>query len=501
MFGGIGAKGTKKDLKQTRKNIRRKKLQEQQEQWEKKKKEKRKKDVLQDRTIVVPRKKKVGISLIEPQKEKMKTSDTKTTEVSPKMVDINYTIPIEKKEKTVTMPKKKQEIPKVKGSTSSKTLDDVPIYPPENNTKVETTEQKKEQELFLEQKVITQLESILKEQRYQLKKLSFELEVLEKESSETYQCTEIEEYIDKMNRLLERLLKIKKELEIVLDDQKLDFIYQLDDNYLKKLVSEYKEVVSTQEVNDKMHNLKKEELYTSVMDTILLIEQKEEELAKKLEEKRKKCAIDEENLEILQDKYIDISKVAKDLENLVKEAEEKLEEVSRKVNEAVSVTTKMQIQTRHALGLLERSILLFSLFRMNPRPKANAITALEVLVATNLIKNMFKPREEVKEIKTFHYHDYQNFIESTAKDMDSISSLIDYSIHELIDVKNTFLKDFGEHLHELPIYHEFLTTIEIIEKELLEKEENMKKIKEELSLNLDKNKEKVYHYEQLNRNN
>jgi len=54
--------------------------------------------------------------------------------------------------------------------------------------------------------------------------------------------------------------------------------------------------------------------------------------------------------------------VAKDLENLVKEAEEKLEEVSRKVNEAVSVTTKMQIQTRHALGLLERSILLFSLF-------------------------------------------------------------------------------------------------------------------------------------------
>jgi len=114
---------------------------------------------------------------------------------------------------------------------------------------------------------------------------------------------------------------------------------------------------------------------------------------------------------------------------------------------------------------------------------------------------MFKPREEVKEIKTFHYHDYQNFIESTAKDMDSISSLIDYSIHELIDVKNTFLKDFGEHLHELPIYHEFLTTIEIIEKELLEKEENMKKIKEELSLNLDKNKEKVYHYEQLNRNN
>ena len=466
MFGGIGAKGGKKDLKQTRKNIRRKKVKEQLEKIERLEKEQSKKQekVLKVQPTSQPVKKKTGFNLVPTRKieKKEEVIDLKQHKESSSHLDVLTNDEINKNEKERAIKntnsfKKKTGITPTILSNSSNFLEE----------KQDDDKKEEPKEAFLEQKVITQLENILKEERYQLKKLSFELEVLNKESNQVYQSREVEDKIDKINLLLDQLLKIKKELEIAFHDQKLDFIYKLDDDYLKKIVNEYKEYVSNQEVSDMIHNFKKEDLYTRVMATILEMEKKEEELVLQLDEKKKMFYLEEQEFESLQDEYIDISKVVSDLEKLVKEAEKKLQEVNRKVNEAVSVTTKMQIQTHHAIGLLEKSILLFSLFKMNPRPKANAITALQVLIATNLIKNMFTKKEERKEVKTYHFHDYQNLIENATKDIETTFSLIKYSIASLQEVKNTFLKDFGEHFSNLAIYQEFLSTIETVEKELL----------------------------------
>lgn len=553
MFGGIGPRGGKKDRKQTRKNIKEKSKQIKQLEKEKglrQKKERQKQKRLEEmiRKESIP-------STSEKRERKEKAVDLDETKTKNEMVQ-KLGVPEEKKLIEINnieiKPKQKKNISplldeKNKPVQEDDYLEDIvtilnkleeptkkksepislePPLPMTRNFEEEKSEKKEEEisqfhyeekdkvainkeeknkekeEDILEFKIATELEGLLKKNRYELKKLYTELEELEKESTYLYKVEDIEDALDEIERLLAYLEQIKRQLEVISNSYHIDDLYALDDSYFTDLVKEYKDYIKDQKTMDqKVKDLKRNEEYTSLIKKILEFEQMQEELAQTLEEKKKELEERDYQLAEIQNQSLDIERINQDLENLIQDSEKYLEEIQNKVNESLEITKKTEIKMHYTMGVLARTLLLFSLLRMNPKPKANAVTAVETLVAIDLINKLLTPKKEKRTVTEYYYQNYRSMIENALGNMDSIFYLIRNGIIEIQELKETLKEDWKQYEDVLPEYKELFQSIEKIEKELLEREENMNRIKEDMELQLEKNNQKVLEYENLNMEN
>lgn len=548
MFSGIGSRGGKKDLKQRIKNtkvqnkkkenleIEKKEIDER--ELERKKKERiiiggqRKIPEYEKPPILTPKK---GISeeekqkiVIEKKKEANKESEKqkeivtgkqpivseqpiileptniilpeepiKKTELdssTPPKIEIEPTPIIEKRKETL---ENKEEPPIVE--TTKKVSPTLPIQDTENIERFQRgKEERQEKEEILEFKVATELERLLKENRYQLKRLYTELDIVQKSKDSIYQVSDTEEAIEEIERLLTYLEQIKKELEVIHKSHNLDHIYELKDSYFTGLVEEYKSYVKNQQViDDAMKDLKRSDEYTDLMKRILEFERMQEELSLELEEKKNEFEERDIDFELLQDEYLDLEKASKEIENLIIDSERYLKEIENKVSEAVEVTKRTEIKLHYAMGVLTRALLLISFFKMNPKPKANLVTAVETIIAVNLIQKLLTPRRDEKTITEYHYQDYHSMITNALSDMDSIDYLVKDGIHQIQDLKKTFEREFASYETVFPEYKDLIYSITQIEKNLLEREDYMHRMKDEMKKQLNKNNEKVLEYERL----
>lgn len=374
-----------------------------------------------------------------------------------------------------------------------------PILSSISNSKIQ---EENEQEEILELKVAIELDRLLKDNRYELKRLYTELDAIQKDADDLYEVSETEQAIEEIERLLEYLEQIKRQLEVISRSHNLDLIYQLEDPYFSKLVEEYKSHVKDQQtIETNVDDFKKSEEYISLMKRILEFEQLQEDLTTTLEERKEELNDRDQDFELLQDQYLDLEKVTKDLESLIEDSQKHLEFVSKKVNEAVESTTKMQIKMKYTLGILARTLLLFSLIKMNPKPKANAATAVEAIVAVDLIRNLLKPKEEKRMVTEYHCPDYRNMIENALTDIHSVSHLIQNGLSQVQGLQKTFEAEFGKYADVLPEYKDLLASITKVEKELQERKDNMQRIENNMKHQLRRNNQKVLEYEKLNARN
>lgn len=374
-----------------------------------------------------------------------------------------------------------------------------PILSSISNSKIQ---EENEQEEILELKVAIELDRLLKDNRYELKRLYTELDAIQKDADDLYEVSETEQAIEEIERLLEYLEQIKRQLEVISRSHNLDLIYQLEDPYFSKLVEEYKSHVKDQQtIETHVDDFKKSEEYISLMKRILEFEQLQEDLTTTLEERKEELNDRDQDFELLQDQYLDLEKVTKDLESLIEDSQRHLEFVSKKVNEAVESTTKMQIKMKYTLGILARTLLLFSLIKMNPKPKANAATAVEAIVAVDLIRNLLKPKEEKRMVTEYHCPDYRNMIENALTDIHSVSHLIQNGLSQVQGLQKTFEAEFGKYADVLPEYKDLLASITKVEKELQERKDNMQRIENNMKHQLRRNNQKVLEYEKLNARN
>ncbi len=559
MFGGIGARGGKKDRKQTIKNLKTKeRAREQiekekilQQEQEKKRQRKLEETIRKEPIVPTPEKneskeeskrveenpprnitirkfgyqeeeenqktKKVSFKEVKQEKEKNIQQEIEKEPVQ-KNHDLEDVItilkkleePIEEQEKPISLetPLPQAEILEEQiqeKRQEEKAKEKTPDFNHEDQIKVATSlkvEDKIKEEEVLELKIAEELESLLKKNRYELKNLYTELEEIEKESAYLYKVGDVEEAIEDIERLLAYLEQIKKQLEVISESYHLDDLYALDDTYFKDLIEEYKEYVKDQKIMDeKVKDLKRNEEYTSLMKKILEFEQMQLELAETLEEKKQKLEERDYELEEMQNQSLDIEKINQELESLIRDSEKYLEEIQNKVNESVEITKRTEIKMHYTMGVLARTLLLFSLLKMNPKPKANAVTAVEAMVAIDLIHKLLNPKKEKRVITEYHYQDYRSLIQNALGNIDSIFYLIQNGIREIQDLKSTLKEEWKEYEDVLPEYQELFQSMEKIEKELLEREENMNRIKENMKLQLEKNNQKVLEYEQLSTEN
>ena len=549
---GKGAKGGKKDLIQTKKNEQKKiKLSEQEIEEkllvEKKKKQEKEKQIIANNPPKkgqgkqpTKRRKKAGIAPVPEDKKKEKQPSpkeelTKATS-SPKRVDsqvslenkeekekdknttgINNTQKEPEKRKLAAVPNSKEEtkeqninheekqkanIQRKKRKAGIPSKEDTESlendFSEEKNTSptVQETSLPQDENPLWELKVIQELENLIKENRYQLDKLFAEYYLLEKEVDEVQYSEDAKYLSQEIEKLLDQLEQIKRELEILVDTVDLENIYELHDDYLTYLVDNYKQQVSKEMIIDQVQDFKHDPEYMSIMKKIILFEQARDELEEQVKEKQNELDLRDQDFEILKTECLEIEKTIPLLQQLIDEANLALEEIQTKVAETVHITENVKIRLKSSLSLVAQILLMMALLKKKPFKQSMGLMAVEGIIAANIVKELLKPKE-VKEITlTSDIKNYQDEILSAINDVGSVTDLVEKSLVDIQEIHKNFEHDFSIY-QDLPEYKELLTTIITMEEELSANKEKIVFVQKEMARELEKNDQKVKRYENL----
>ena len=549
---GKGAKGGKKDLIQTKKNEQKKiKLSEQEIEEkllvEKKKKQEKEKQIIANNPPKKgqgkqppKRRKKAGIAPVPEDKKKEKQPSpkeelTKATS-SPKRVDsqvslenkeekekdknttgINNTQKEPEKRKLAAVPNSKEEtkeqninheekqkanIQRKKRKAGIPSKEDTESlendFSEEKNTSptVQESTLPQDENPLWELKVIQELENLIKENRYQLDKLFAEYYLLEKEVDEVQYSEDAKYLSQEIEKLLDQLEQIKRELEILVDTVDLENIYELHDDYLTYLVDNYKQQVSKEMIIDQVQDFKHDPEYMSIMKKIILFEQARDELEEQVKEKQNELDLRDQDFEILKIECLEIEKTIPLLQQLIDEANLALEEIQTKVAETVHITENVKIRLKSSLSLMAQILLMMALLKKKPFKQSMGLMAVEGIIAANIVKELLKPKE-VKEITlTSDIKNYQDEILSAINDVGSVTDLVEKSLVDIQEIHKNFEHDFSIY-QDLPEYKELLTTIITMEEELAANKEKIVFVQKEMARELEKNDQKVKRYENL----
>lgn len=549
---GKGAKGGKKDLIQTKKNKQKKRKLSEQEIEEKLLAEKKEKQEKEKQLIAnnspkkeqgkqpPKRRKKAGIAPVPEDKKKEKQASPKEeltkASSSPKTVNnqvslenkkenlkrkningINNTQKEPEKSKPVEITKQKEEIKEQNINHEEKQKENIqrkkrkagipskedtePLendFYEEKNTSptVQETSLPQDENPLWELKVIQELENLIKENQYQLDKLFAEYYLLEKEVKEVQYSEDAKYLSQEIEKLLDQLEQIKRELEILVDTVDLENIYELHDDYLTYLVDNYKQQASKEMIIDQVQDFKHDPEYMSIMKKIILFEQARDELEEQVKEKQNELDLRDQDFEILKTECLEIEKTIPLLQRLIDEANLALEEIQTKVAETVHVTENVKTRLKSSLSLMTQILLMMALLKKKPFKQSMGLMAVEGIIAANIVKELLKPKE-VKEITlTSDIKDYQDEILSAINDVGSVTVLVEKSLVDIQEIHKNFEHDFSIY-QDLPEYKELLTIITTMEEELTANKEKIIFVQKEMARELEKNDQKVKRYENL----
>ena len=525
----IGAKGGKKDLALTRKNKQRKKKIIQQEQEEKQVLEKKKiqeqnkqvttnnvakkqrttnrikkagtvpdskkelssQQPLKSKEEIKPIPSKVNDQEIEKNKQEYQSQKEKNLieNQEPEKITSN------KKERKVSKENKARKVVLAPKEATNSLENDFSDTKNTSSTIQEKSIPQEENPLW-ELKVIQELENLIKENQYQLDKLFAEYYLLEKEV-DAVQYSEDSQYLSQeIEKLLDQLERIKRELEVLVDTIDLENIYQLHDDYLTYLVENYKQQVSKDMIIKQVEDFKHDPEYLSIMKKIILFEQARNELEEQVKDKQYELDLRDQEFEQLKTECLEIEKTTTLLQQLIDDANRALIDIQAKVAETVHVSENVKTRLKSSLSLMAQILLMIALLKKKPFKQSIGLMAVEGILAANILKELLNPKE-IKEITlTSDIKDYQDEIISAINDVGAVTDLVEKSLVDIQEVRKNFEQDFRIY-QDLAEYKELLTMMLDMEEELTANKEKIVFVQQEMARELEKNDQKVKRYENL----
>ena len=321
----------------------------------------------------------------------------------------------------------------------------------------------------------------LKDIRYDLKQLIFDYNVLVDESEDAITSKELESILDRLNDVIDKVEVLKNKIQI-------DNLDKYDDNYIYTLIEDY-----LLEFKDKkvVSEIKDSPLYILISEKLEELDKKKENFKKDVEKEKEQLAIKEENFDKLKEKYYSVEKLNKYLIDFQEEQEFLLREVREKINNAVSVTERVEVQmkamNRNSLKLL-RQLTKMMFF---PGPKAARGTALTTAAYLNFVKQILNPETTTKKYKVVKVSDYSFEIENSIKSIDNALNMLSKSSKEVSKLIKQVKEDFKDYLGVFRECDELLSNLEKVQRDLKEKEDEMQRIKKQQEKELERNNAKV----------
>lgn len=346
-------------------------------------------------------------------------------------------------------------------------------------TAVDTIDQKLDK--LKNHKIVDEYEHKLKEVRKDLRQLVFEYNVVSEASDELYDSKEADELLDRLNEIIKKIEELKRKIDI-------PDIDKYDDNYLYTLVSDYIEEFKNKNF---VSEIKDSALYIMISEKLDELDSKKDNLQNKIETKKSSLELDEMRIEEIREKYYSFDKFNKEITKFQQEQDKVLEEIKDKMAKATTIQERVETQvqgmnrqSRRLMAIMAASMML---------PGARSAKGLATLTASYLyfMRNIMRPNVRTRTLRTIRVEDYHKEIERSIADLENVKDLLSKTSRQIDSTIREFETEFKDYLNEFPECRELLSNLEKIKDEILEKEYELVRIKEEQEKNLEKNNAKV----------
>ena len=352
----------------------------------------------------------------------------------------------------------------------------------------------------LELKIIDALETILKEDLYELEELEYEFKLLNEKQETEVDYEEIEKLKEELQELLKKFELIKEKYDIYQNSDKENYI-DLDDEFIYDLILEYKketqENTLIQQINDQVEKI---EEYIGVIEKIIEIETDTDELDKELDEKLEKFEIRDEEFEKLKMEYENIEDINKLIDTFNRKQEEIMKDLDSKVNAAEDITRRVETTTSYITNfnrLIQMALLISVSKRIPPTPTGIILKTNLMLGAINAAAHFITTRENTREIVRVNYPNYENEIKNAAESTTTAITQIDDAFISIDAIREKFKNECEEYKDQIEEYDKLLKNLDNVERELKEKQKIAKKYNKKFNKILHINKEKVKRKEEL----
>lgn len=330
-------------------------------------------------------------------------------------------------------------------------------------------------------KIVEVYEEKLKDLRYELRNVIYEYNVLVEEEKGAVLSKDAELIIDKLNDVLDRLERLKAMLKVEdLDKYDDNYIYTLIEGYL----SEFKDKRFVSEIKDSP-------LYVMISDKLDEIDTKKDKFSKKVSLKKDALAEKEIDFEALKSKFYSVDKLNKELLEFQEEQERVLKEVEEKVNNAIDVSERVEVQFAAMSRQSRRLMRMLTLQMLLPGPRFARGAAAGTAAYLHFMRGIVNPQTVTRRYKVITVTDYSDEITNSVRMIDRASDTLTRTSYEVDKMISQIKGQFADYIGVIPECDEVLANLNKIKRDLEEKEYEMKKIKEQQLLVLEKNNAKV----------
>ncbi len=330
-------------------------------------------------------------------------------------------------------------------------------------------------------KLISEYEKDLKDIRYDLRQLIYEYSVLNDDSEKISNNQDADIILERLSSVIDKIDELKNRI-------KIDRLEDYDDNYIYYLIEGYLGDFSEGKV---ISTIKDSPLYIEIASKINELDSKKDDLSLKVNDKKEKLEDANKKFEEFKNKYYSVDRINNELLKFQYEQDRLLREVQEKVKDATSVSEKVRFEFAAMSAQSKRLMNLLNLQLFLPGPRFAKSLAANTALYLLFMKNIMKPKIVSKKYKVIKVKDYSDDIERNIDSIVDASRLLKSTSSQIDKMIIEINNDFKDYFDSIPEISETLSNLYKIKSEVLEKEYEMQKLKEQQEKVLEENNNKV----------
>lgn len=309
----------------------------------------------------------------------------------------------------------------------------------------------------------------------------YEYNIIVSETEEIYESKIAEDLLDKLNIIIKKIEELKNMLDI---PNMEDF----DQNYIYNLITEY---LSEFERNNTIEEIKDSELYIYLSSKLKELEDKAELLSERLDDKKEDIALDEEQMDILKEKYNTFDNFNNVLIKFQAEQDIITRDLEEKIKNATSIQERVEVRMRILTNQTHIIRDLIAPQLLIPGVRSGVRTAVAAASLVHIMRNYIRPRTETNRYRVVNVVDYAKDITNSLEDINKGLRLLKNSRKQLEKLLDEFKEDFKQYFGKVKECDKLLNDLEIVLESLNEKEDELNILKEQQEKNLENNNNKV----------
>lgn len=343
----------------------------------------------------------------------------------------------------------------------------------------------------LEKRIMNLIKKNLITMVNELEIIQSDLYVLSEINREDKTLIECRRNVDEVKKMLCKIDKLKKKYDFLKDNFDFEYMLETDDLQLVDDIITLKDTFEKTEVRALVEDYKLLDVYKFLY---LRIDQLREDTYRFEEYKNMKVEELKQrdiNFEEIKKEVYNISKVNDDYNSFVKNQNDFLIQLSKKVSQ-IDAHETTNYRLRGFNQLLLNSFKYVGLIMLSPLKGVIPSIATETLITKNVVSNLYK-NISCEEIKKMVYDaiDYSSEITMAISDLNSTENLVDLTLEDIVKLKIKYNEEFKKYQGDFLEYEEVIgkindmenkilgnkIKIEIMKKKMYEKErENQKKL-------------------------